>query len=89
MTSPGGHGAPDIDRTSSPGPSRAGSSSTTGQKAISADSFYAPSKPKGDKIVLGEKSSKKRMEWSGALHDPNAEGAVVMQRPSEKETKRR
>ncbi|WWC86136.1 uncharacterized protein L201_001007 [Kwoniella dendrophila CBS 6074] len=56
-------------------------------KAVSAKSFYgAPSviKPKAHKIVIGEKSSKERLEWGGALFNPNAEGAVVMPRPPEK-----
>nr|XP_018999813.1 DNA repair and recombination protein RAD54B [Kwoniella mangroviensis CBS 8507]OCF63274.1 DNA repair and recombination protein RAD54B [Kwoniella mangroviensis CBS 8507] len=55
-------------------------------KPIAAQSFYGPSviKPKGNRIVLGEKSSKERMEWGGALFNPNAEGAVVMPRPPEK-----
>ncbi|WVQ62304.1 uncharacterized protein L199_000443 [Kwoniella botswanensis] len=55
-------------------------------KPIAAKSFYGPSvvKPKANRIVLGEKSSKERMEWGGALFNPNAEGAVVMPRPPEK-----
>ncbi|WWD09298.1 hypothetical protein V865_007421 [Kwoniella europaea PYCC6329] len=55
-------------------------------KPIAAKSFYGPSviKPKGNRIVLGERSSKERMEWGGALFNPNAEGAVVMPRPPEK-----
>nr|XP_019049115.1 hypothetical protein I302_02896 [Kwoniella bestiolae CBS 10118]OCF28045.1 hypothetical protein I302_02896 [Kwoniella bestiolae CBS 10118] len=55
-------------------------------KPIAAKSFYGPSvvRPKASRIVLGEKSSKERMEWGGALFNPNAEGAVVMPRPPEK-----
>nr|XP_018267086.1 uncharacterized protein I303_01069 [Kwoniella dejecticola CBS 10117]OBR89244.1 hypothetical protein I303_01069 [Kwoniella dejecticola CBS 10117] len=56
-------------------------------KPIPAKSFYNPppskSKIKGSKIVLGEKSSKERLEWGGALYNPHAEGAVVMPRPPE------
>ncbi|WVF70808.1 hypothetical protein IAT40_005602 [Kwoniella sp. CBS 6097] len=54
-------------------------------KAIPADKFYAaPSKKPASKIVIGEKNSKERLQWGGALHDPKAEGAVVMKRPPEK-----
>ena len=53
----------------------------TARQSISEKDFYAPKK-KAQKIVIGEKSNKQRTtEWNGALHDPNAEGAVVMQRP--------
>nr|XP_019014878.1 uncharacterized protein I206_00965 [Kwoniella pini CBS 10737]OCF53659.1 hypothetical protein I206_00965 [Kwoniella pini CBS 10737] len=56
-------------------------------KPIPAKSFYAPSatksSAKGSKIVLGEKSSKERLQWGGALHNPHAEGAIVMPRPPE------
>lgn len=41
-------------------------------------------KPGGEKIVIGEKSNKDRNSWGGAIFDPNAEGAVVMQRPPDK-----
>lgn len=58
------------------------------RKEIPPDRFYA-AKPKGDRIVIGEKSKKRRMEWDGALHDPKAEGTVVMQRPEPAEAKRR
>jgi DNA repair and recombination protein RAD54B len=74
------------------GPSRsvvAAVASPAGYKAISASNFYGAPKPKADKIVLGEKSRKRRMEYGGALHDPKAEGAIVMQRPSAKEAKQR
>ena len=85
---------PDVDMDAPPtaGPSRVQSPfaipSSIG-KAVRADSFYGPPKPKGDKIVIEGKSKKKRMEWGGALHDPRAEGAVVMQRPPDKEAQRR
>jgi DNA repair and recombination protein RAD54B len=55
----------------------------TSYKTVQADSFYAPKKT-GDKIVLGERSSRQRKEWGGAIFDPNAEGAVVMPRPPAK-----
>jgi DNA repair and recombination protein RAD54B len=74
------------------GPSRAGSSSRTtdtGRREIPADRFYAASKPKADRIVIGEKSRKKRLEWGGALHDPKAEGAVIMERPDEAQARKR
>jgi DNA repair and recombination protein RAD54B len=63
------------------GPSRSlSSSSTKGYKTVQSSNFYG-AKPSGDKIIIGEKSSKLRKEWGGALHDPRAEGAVVMPRP--------
>ncbi|KAK8865771.1 hypothetical protein IAR55_000918 [Kwoniella newhampshirensis] len=58
-------------------------------RAVAAASFYSkPSaKPKGEKIVLGEKSNKERLQWGGALHNPYAPDAVVMKRPDPKLTK--
>lgn len=35
------------------------------------------------KILIGGKANKDRCSWGGAVHDPNAEGAVVMPRPPE------
>lgn len=70
-------------RTSSPAPTsmpERSSSSFVG-KTVAQTSFYAPAKVKKDKIVIGEKSNVQRHQWGGALHDPNAEGAVVMPRP--------
>ncbi|WRT64040.1 uncharacterized protein IL334_000967 [Kwoniella shivajii] len=58
-------------------------------RPIPAKSFYGPSstikktEPK-EKIVIGEKSRKERLEWGGALFNPNADGAVVMPRPPDK-----
>lgn len=75
-----------------PGPSRISSASRatdTGRKEIPADRFYAASKPKVDRIVIGEKSRKKRLEWGGSLHDPKAEGAVLMERPDEAQARKR
>jgi DNA repair and recombination protein RAD54B len=64
-----------------------GFSSTT---AVGAASFYAkPPKAPTKKIVIGEKNSKEREAWGGALHDPNAEGAVVMPRPNDEAIKER
>lgn len=61
-------------------------------KPIAASSFYAPKAkapaPAGEKIVIGEKSSKDRTNW-GAAHDPTAEGAVVMTRPTAEAAKAR
>jgi DNA repair and recombination protein RAD54B len=67
------------------------SSGKTGneRREIPADRFYAASKPKVDRIVIGEKSRKKRLEWGGALHDPRAEGAVLMERPDDAQAKKR
>lgn len=36
------------------------------------------------KIVIGEKSNSERAKWGGAIFDPHAEGAVVMERPPAK-----
>ena len=71
-----------------PGPSRiAAPFKPPGTKAIPASSFYATKAQAGpaggEKIVIGEKSNKDRLAWGGALHDPQAEGAVVMTRPKE------
>lgn len=57
--------------------------------AVGAASFYAKPKAPTKKIVIGEKNSKEREAWGGALHDPSAEGAVVMPRPREEEIKHR
>ena len=80
------------DKRLQAGPSRSVApvlASPAGYKAISASNFYGAPKPNGEKIVIGEKSKKRRMENGGALHNPKAEGAVVMQRPSTKEAKQR
>lgn len=57
----------------------AGPPTPTPAAAVAAGSFYGAAPAK--KIVIGERSSKQREMWGGALHDPNAEGAVVMERP--------
>lgn len=63
--------------------------SLAGPTPIPAESFYSkPSKP-DKKIVIGEKNSAEREAWGGALHDPNAVGALVMPRPPPGEAKRR
>nr|KIR48900.1 DNA repair and recombination protein RAD54B [Cryptococcus bacillisporus CA1280] len=56
------------------------------QRAVAASSFYTKqsSKPHSERIILGEKSNKERLEWGGALFNPHAEGAVVMPKPAEK-----
>jgi DNA repair and recombination protein RAD54B len=41
-------------------------------------------KPGAQKIVIGEKSNSERANWGGAIFDPHAEGAVVMNRPPDK-----
>ena len=56
--------------------------SATG-KTIAQSSFYAAPKQTPDRIFQGEKSNKDRLMWGGALHDPKAEGAIVMQRPDQ------
>jgi DNA repair and recombination protein RAD54B len=48
---------------------------------VAQGKFYGGGKTGGEKIFIGEKSSKDRKAWGGALHDPKAEGAVVMKRP--------
>jgi hypothetical protein len=45
------------------------------------DSFYGKPKKEGRKIVIGEKDSKLREAWGGALHDPKGPNALVMPRP--------
>ncbi|WVQ71035.1 hypothetical protein IAR50_000560 [Cryptococcus sp. DSM 104548] len=59
------------------------------QKAVAAASFYGKPTPKAkvERIVIGEKSNKERLEWGGALYNPKAPGAVVMPRPTEKAAK--
>ena len=75
--------------TPAPDPSRTGSTEKTGVRGISETYFYGGSKPKAEKIVIGEKSNKQRLGWGGALHNPNEVGAVVMDRPPESEAKKR
>ncbi|ORY20670.1 SNF2 family N-terminal domain-domain-containing protein, partial [Naematelia encephala] len=51
-------------------------------RTVAQSSFYAP---KVKPIVIGEtRTEEQRQKWGGALHDPEAEGAVIMQRPPEK-----
>lgn len=60
------------------------------RQAISETNFYAAPKKKSQRIVIGEKSNKQRTtEWDGAIHDPKAEGAVVMQRPPQEAADRK
>lgn len=70
-------------RTSSPAPTAIAerSDSSAIGKIVAQKSFYATPKPKKDRIVIGEKSNKDRLEWGGALHNPNAKKALVMRRP--------
>lgn len=42
----------------------------------------------GAKIIIGEHANKDRANWGGAVHDPNAEGAVVMPRPPDEWAKK-
>ena len=57
--------------------------SSSRTKAVAERDFYKP-KLQGDKIVIGEKNKKERLEWGGAIFNPHAEGAVVMKRIPEK-----
>lgn len=63
-----------------------GSAAAAG-KAVSQSSFYAQPKQPLQRVFIGEKSSKARDAWGGARHDPNAEGAVVMPRPTDAQAK--
>ena len=57
-----------------------------GDMAISRFAYQNPvvtQKPDPGKIHIGEKPDKDRSSWGGAVHDPRAEGAVVMPRPPE------
>lgn len=60
-------------------------------KPVASTSFYAAPPPKkiASKIVIGEKSAKDREAWGGAVFNPEAKDAVVMQRPSKEEAKKR
>ena len=73
----------DIDDQPVAGPSKMlyGSAASATGKTIAQSSFYAAPKQTPDRIFQGEKSNKDRLMWGGALHDPKAEGAIVMQRP--------
>ena len=42
----------------------------------------------GAKIIIGEHANHDRANWGGAVHDPNAEGAVVMPRPPDEWAKK-
>ena len=78
-----------VSRPASPAVKPSDGAPSSSKGPIDAASFYAKPKPAPKKIVIGEKSSKEREAWGGALHDPNAEGAVVMPRPSELDAKRK
>lgn len=56
---------------------------------VAAKSFYAAPVKKASKIIIGEKSSKDREGWGGAVFNPDEKDAVVMKRPSEEEAKKR
>lgn len=84
--------APTNDENARPMSSATASSSrvSEGEKklsAVAANSFYGPKK--AEKIVIGEKSNKQRLEWGGSMFNPKEEGAVVMQRPTDEEAKKR
>lgn len=79
----------DVDMDESPGPATplaVVKPLRTGDMAISRFAYKNPvltTNPDASKIILGEKANKDRSSWGGAVHDPHAEGAVVMPRPPE------
>lgn len=40
-----------------------------------------PPRPEASRLILGEKANPERASWGGAIHNPNAPNAIVMQRP--------
>lgn len=72
------------------GPSRVVVPPVKTYQPVPAQSFYAaPPKKIASKVVIGGGSAKDRDQWGGAVFDPKAEGALVMQRPPEAEAKKR
>jgi hypothetical protein len=59
----------------------------SGDMAISKYAYQNPvattPKPEAAKIHVGVKANEDRSNWGGAVHNPHAEGAVVMPRPPE------
>lgn len=59
----------------------------SGDMAISRFAYQNPMattpKPEAKKLHVGVKANEGRDGWGGAVHDPHAEGAVVMPRPPE------
>lgn len=62
-------------------------------RAVASTSFYSKPAAKVSpkkKLHIGSVALGKDVEaWGGALHDPNAFGAVVMERPPEEEARQR
>ncbi|KAK4685820.1 hypothetical protein P7C73_g4319, partial [Tremellales sp. Uapishka_1] len=56
-------------------------------KVVTPSNFYAP--VKGKKITIGEKDSRLREKYRGALHDPDAEDAVRMTRIPEEQAEKK
>jgi len=79
----------DVDMDVSPGPATplaVVKPLRTGDMAISRFAYQNPvvtQNPDPGKIHIGEKPNKDRGSWGGAVHDPRADGAVVMPRPPE------
>lgn len=87
---------PSTSRVTAPKPIPAASFYSTPApkpKPIPAASFYAPPVKKTSpkkKLHVGSATSGKDIEaWGGALHDPNAPGAVVMERPPIREAEQK
>jgi hypothetical protein len=59
----------------------------SGDMAISRFAYNNPvsttPKPEPAKLHVGVKANEDRSNWGGAVHNPHAEGAVVMPRPPE------
>jgi len=80
----------DVDMDVSPGPSTplaVVKPMRSGDMAVSRYAYQNPvlttPKPEPDKIHTGVTANGDRRNWGGAVHDPHAEGAVVMPRPPE------
>lgn len=68
-------------------------SNSAAPKAVASTSFYSKPAAKTSprkKLHVGSVTPGKDIEaWGGALHDPNAPGAVVMERPPIEEAERK
>jgi hypothetical protein len=80
----------DVDMDDSPGPATpfpVVKPMRSGDMAISRFAYNNPvsttPKPEAAKIHVGVKANEDRSNWGGAVHNPHAEGAVVMPRPPE------
>jgi DNA repair and recombination protein RAD54B len=83
----------DLDTDESPGPATplaVVKPFRSGDTAISRFAYKNPvmtPKPEADKIHIG-KGDKDRSGWGGSVHNPHADGAVVMPRPPEEWAKK-